>query len=252
MGTEILRLPLAPDAEYVEQLNLVGFRSKEVLFSRRLDSRTYFVQDFRPEKPESKPAPEQIARQYAEEIMRRLEIPLAEVAQQRLVEEHTNAAQVDRSTGRLQSQKEQIGKGWFSVTRQIDGLPVFSSRMLLQVGDEHSIKFMELHWPEIPLTVVVEAHRLAYKVKAGWKPPNVEGAEPEAVDAGMIHSPAVGFVMDTYAAIRVIYRPLKAGVGKKTVLYLDRSGHPVAMPRQFAEPPKEEPRTKRESKVYAK
>jgi len=34
-------------AEFRSEANLVGFRSKDVLFSRRTDSRTYFVQDLR-------------------------------------------------------------------------------------------------------------------------------------------------------------------------------------------------------------
>jgi hypothetical protein len=56
----------------------------------------------------------------------------------------------------------------------------------------------------------------------------------------VIHSTAVGFHMDTVPTIRVIYEGKRPG-GKKPVLYVDRHGELVALPREVkpAEPPGE-------------
>jgi hypothetical protein len=55
----------------------------------------------------------------------------------------------------------------------------------------------------------------------------------EAVEAGVIHSPAIGFFMDISAAIRVIYLGQEPSVGRKPLLYLDRHGSPVVLPRDI-------------------
>ena len=59
----------------------------------------------------------------------------------------------------------------------------------------------------------------------------------ESVDAGIIHSPAVGFLMDIYPAIRVIYAPIDDRMGQKATRYVDRHGNDVPVPRQFDLPP---------------
>ena len=39
-------------------------------------------------------------------------------------------------------------------------------------------------------------------------PPEQPDATVEAIEAGIIHSPAAGFLIDIYPAIRVIYTPV--------------------------------------------
>jgi hypothetical protein len=82
-------------------------------------------------------------------------------------------------------------------------------------------------------------------VDRGFKPEEVRGAEIEAVEAGIIHSPAIGFFMDVVPVIRCIYRAKGDRLGKKPVLYLDRHGEPASIPRHIKPaPPTEERRTK--------
>jgi hypothetical protein len=41
--------------------------------------------------------------------------------------------------------------------------------------------------------------------------------------------------MDIYPTIRVVYSPLDKNIGRKQVLYLDRNGKSVPIPRQSGE-----------------
>ena len=52
------------------------------------------------------------------------------------------------------------------------------------------------------------------------------------MEAGIVHSPAVGFVLDIFPAIRVIYRPEDETIGRKPALYFDADGKEVPVPRQ--------------------
>jgi hypothetical protein len=101
---------------------------------------------------------------------------------------------------------------------------------------------MQVHWPEISAEVVRQGHTLQETVKAGWRAPEQKGARVESTEVGIVHSPAVGFVMDIYPAIRVIYAPEDEAMGRKLMLYLDGNGKTVATPRQFEK--LEEPRAK--------
>ena len=62
-------------------------------------------------------------------------------------------------------------------------------------------------------------------MKDGWNPPERVNAVVESVEAGVIHSPAVGFAMDVRPAIRVIYTPIR--YSGKVMLYLDRNGRVI-------------------------
>jgi hypothetical protein len=92
---------------------------------------------------------------------------------------------------------------------------------------------MELHWPKIPKYVMTEAHRLKYKVEHGWQPSKQKGAIVELIEAGIVHSAALGFLMDIYPAIRVIYAPEDKRMGRKLTLYLNRDGKAIPNPREF-------------------
>ena len=116
---------------------------------------------------------------------------------------------------------------------------MWSSGITLGLTKRGGIGFLEAHWPEIPATVLEEAKRLAERVKEGWRAPVRQGGKPESVEAGIIHSPAAGFVMDIYPAVRVIYGD--ESMGKKAVLHFDRHGNNVPIPRQFDKPPDQAP-----------
>jgi hypothetical protein len=66
----------------------------------------------------------------------------------------------------------------------------------------------------------------------------------ESVEAGIVHSPALGFFLDTYAAIRVIYQGEGGVHRQKPVYFYDRHGRPVPVPRQI-EHPKIEPQERK-------
>jgi hypothetical protein len=115
--------------------------------------------------------------------------------------------------------------------RAVDGVPVWSSYATVGLTAKGDLGSLELHWPELPAPVLKEAGVLVSLVKRGFNPPELGRARPEAVEAGVIHSRAVGFFMDVMPAVRVIYSVDEPDVGRKPALYLDRHGEPVAMPR---------------------
>jgi hypothetical protein len=118
-------------------------------------------------------------------------------------------------------------------TRVVRGIPVWSSRLMLDLDREGRIVMLEMVWPKIDPKVMENAVALTKLAGSGFRPPDMKFAKPESVGAGILHSPAASFLDDQVAAIRVIYRPTDPTVGKKPVAYLDASGQSVAMPRQM-------------------
>lgn len=223
--------------------NLVAARTRDLLFSRRTDSRTFFVQDQRygPGRPAG------LAKVGDAELLaacRRISgalgIPAEEIADGRILREQLQVARFDGETGNSEVEPPVAGRRMAELTRQVEGLPVFSSRVLMGQTGAGGVGFLEAHWPEVPAAVRKEAHRLAYKVAHGWQAPEQQGARIESVQAGIVHSPAAGFVMDVYPAIRVVYTPVDPAMGRKLMLHLDRDGKPVPYPRQFDLPCVEE------------
>ena len=248
VASRVLNRPLGGDAEFRSAANVIGFQSNELLFNHRLDSRTYFFQDFRKYKEEGQggSSNDELLKRVRE-LLRLLDVPAGEMGEQKVLQERSRVGEREPS-GHIRLEEVQYGPQWARVTRQVEGIPVFSSRALFKfTGEDGSLRFFEVHWPYIPQEVLREAHRLDYKVKSGWKPPRVAEAEVETVEAGIVHSPAIGFVMDVYPVVRVIYKPEKVGAGKKAVRYYDRAGLILPFPRQFAEKIPEQPQPKREA-----
>ena len=220
--------------------NFVGVKSENILFSQRLDSRTYLVQNKLYGKNKSAGVFEGSDKEFIKistDILRRLEIPLSEVREKTVFQENTQIAQVDPKTGSVRLEESQKGQRFAGFSRMIDGVPVFSSSAILTLTRDGKIGFMELHWPEIPKHVMKEAQRLKYMVEKGWEPPKQKGGIVEMVEAGIVHSAALGFIMDIYPAIRVIYMPEDKKMWRKLTLFLDRDGKPVPNPREFDIPP---------------
>jgi hypothetical protein len=226
------------------QGNTSGIETADVLLSRRLDARTYFVQDRRfgiaKEGGAGFDGPDDELIGAARGLMERLQMPVAEIAESSVLAEQAQEGRVDADTGRLELEEAYAGKRLALLTRQVEDLPVWSSSLLLGLNWDRSVGYLQLHWPEIPAEVVERAKKLKAVAGRRWKAPEREGASVESFEAGILHSPAVGFVMDFVAAIRVIYAPTDESVGKKPTLYVDEDGNEVPMPRQFEkfeEPP---------------
>ena|SRR5215217_594696 len=233
--------------------NVVGMQSEHILFSLRLDSRTYFVQDTRYGIDQEEGTFEGSDEEFLAEsrsIMERLDIPLSEVGEELVLKEQTQVAEADPYGRVVRMEDVREGKKFARISRRLEGLSVWSSNLTLGLTKSRQIGFMQLHWPEIPKLVVTEARKVAYRVERGWSAPVQPGATVESVEAGIIHSPPISLVMDIYPAIRVIYKPLDETFGRKATLYLDRHGNNIPMPREFDDrareeeplPPRSEPR----------
>ena len=212
--------------------NMIGLRSQSLLCSRRLDSRTYFVEDSRygigkPGGTCKRSASEQIKR--ARGILEQTGVPLDEIRAEEVLTEKLAVARVDRETGAVHPEQVQDGRAMVRMSRQSRGLPVWSSNLLLGLTEDEGIGFLQLHWPVLPEHVMHETQRLAFRVKDGWQPPEHLQAKVESVEAGVVHSPAVGFTMEIHPAIRVIYA--RERHGGKAMLYLNRHGQLISLRR---------------------
>ena len=164
---------------------------------------------------------------------------LRQIAEVKVLQQRTQAALVDPQSQQSKLQPVQRGKRSLMITRQIDGIPVLSSRMMLNLDRADQIAFMELSWPDLSPEVIDMAKRLRKAVSDRFEAPPMEGATVESIQASILHSPAVGFYNDATAAIRVIYRPNSQNVGQKPVRYVDEDGKDVSQPRDV-EAPREE------------
>jgi len=226
--------------------NTAGIETESLLISRRLDSRTFFIHNQRfgvaREGGGAFEGPDDELIESARNLMERFETPVDEIAETSVLTEQAQEGQVDPESGRIRLEEPYRGKRLALVTRQIGKVPVWSSSMTLGLTWDRGIGFLQHHWPEIPDKVLDRARKLQKIANEGFRPPELPGAKIESVEAGIIHSPAVGFVMDVVAAIRVVYAPTDETFGKKPVLYLDEDGKEVPIPRQFEkfeEPPLE-------------
>ncbi len=238
---EVLGLHFPDSAESGSEKNLVGVKSDTLLFSHRSDSRTYFIQDQQygvldPAGVYQGSESEQIA--FARSILQSLDIPLDEVDRTDVLKEQMGGAEFDAAGKLVRLDPVREGANYIWFTRQVEGLPVWDSRLLLSLTKAKTIGFMELHWPEIPTVVLLEGHRLAAKVSANWQPPRFGDNRPDKIEAGIIHSPALGFFMDIYPD------PLTICGGKNVQVssarfHFDRDGNHLSSPRQVELPPRE-------------
>jgi hypothetical protein len=236
IARDILKLKIDRIVRIGSEANFLGAKSENILFSQRLDSRTYLVHNKlygKGKKAGVFEGSDIELIKISRDILRRLEIPLSEIGEENVFKENTQVAQVDSATGEVKFEKPQKGQRFAQFTRIIEDLPVFSSSALLALTKDGEIGFMELHWPKIPKYVMTEAHRLKYKVEHGWQPSKQKGAIVELIEAGIVHSAALGFLMDIYPAIRVIYAPEDKRMGRKLTLYLNRDGKAIPNPREF-------------------
>ena len=163
----------------------------------------------------------------------------SEILQMKISRQFTQLGQANQDGKAVKLQAAKRSHPTLVITRQVGGVPVLSSRLLLNVDSAGRIAFMELSWPDIDPEVIARANRYRAVVAKKFVAPEMEGAAIEEVQSSVLHSPAVGFYNDMAAGIRVIYSPTAKQIGQKSVRYLDETGNDISMPRDV-DLPKEE------------
>lgn len=130
------------------------------------------------------------------------------------------AGEADPKTGRMTIGEPQSDRRSLVVERAVDGIPVWSSRLKLDLDEKAGIAALELSWPKIEPQVMAAAVRMKRAAGADFKAPEREGAKVELVEVGILHSPAASFVDEQVAAVRVIYASPDSRVGMKPMVYL--------------------------------
>jgi hypothetical protein len=249
LAVETLGLKLDGSVDAGHKDNFSGLRTENITFTQRLDSRTFIAYDKRFSDAAKtgiyKESDEALAKR-TREILDRLKIPATEIAAVKVVQEQTRLGERDPKTGKIKMEPAEPGKKWAWTAREINGVPVFSSRATVALNPSGEIGFLEVHWPEIPAKTLEEARRYGEVATKKWHAPELKGARIESVTAGILHSPPAGTALDFVPVVRVIYAPVDKRIGKKPVAYLDLEGKPVAMPRALLQPPREELKTERE------
>lgn len=169
--------------------------------------------------------------QRGKALLAGLGIEASEIAEAKLLQQFVQAGFLDPAgkTSRLEHPKKD--RRTLLITRAVNGIPVWNSRLIMDLDRSGKIASLEITWPKISPDVMEKVKLLQKVARAEFKAPEQKFAELEAVEVGILHSPAASFLDEQAAAIRVIYRSKDPSVGKKAVAYLDAAGKPVAMPR---------------------
>lgn len=215
--------------------NVSGVRTRTRTFSRRLDSRTVFAHDARygyGRRAGAWIGDDETVVDACRRALSALEVPDEELAGIDVVSEMGQVGErVDDKEFRVgdPSTLRKVARA----TRAVEGFPVWSSHGLVGLTESGEVGSLEIHWPELPGAAVKEAGVLGSLVGRGFEAPELAYARVEAIEVGVIHSPAVGFYLDVAPAVRVTYVGDDPDVGRKAVLFLDRHGEPVAAPRDI-------------------
>lgn len=216
--------------------NVSGVRTKTLAFSQRHDSRTVFASNAgygHIGRAGVWTGPDRTAAAACRRVLRAAKVPAKEIEGIDVVSEMGQSAE-RTSDNEVRVQEPTLMRKVARARRAVDGLPVWSSYAIVGLTADGDLGRLELHWPDLPEAVVKEGRVLQELADRRVEPPGLPGARPERVEAGIIHSPAVGFFMDVTAALRVIYQSDEPTVGRKPTLYLDRHGEPVARPRDIS------------------
>jgi len=170
-----------------------------------------------------------------------------EIADVQVLQQFTQSGAIEPSGKEVKVLPPEKSHRTLVISRRVEGVDVVSSRLMLNVDGAGRVAFMELAWPDINREVLDRASRYMKLAESRQVVPKLEGAEVEAVQAVVLHSPAIGFYNDATAAIRVIYRPNAKQVGQKAVRYIDERGEDVILPRDL-DRPREEPLKRVESR----
>jgi hypothetical protein len=223
------------DAEFASAATVAGLRAGTLVFSRRHDSLTIFASDARygygAELGTWTGSDDELLTR-ATAALDAAGVPRAEIARSWVSPEFGAAAQrLSDEEFRMEESELLCKTAVFG--RALDSTPVWSSYAQVELTAEGRVGRLEIHWPFFSPAIGEEARLLAALANSEWKPPEAAMALVESVEAGVLHSPAVGFFADAVAALRVTYRGEDRDIGRKPVRYLDRHGEPVAAPRDI-------------------
>lgn len=237
LATRVAGFDLA-GGEFAQAKNIVGLRAGTRLVSARNDSLTIFARD-------EEYGPTRAAGAYAGSgrtlvsrlrgALRAAGVPLKEVAAVSVLDEMGQQAELLGET-RYRLEDAALLARIAVASRSVEGIPVWSSRASLSLTGKREVGELEIHWPEIPKAHLREAALLNELASSGWAAPAQKGARTESIEAGIIHSPAVGFFMDLRPALRVVYQPEDRSMRRKLMLYVDRHGEPIEALRSIVGP----------------
>src|SRR5215211_2534616 len=228
-ATKIAGFDLGKRPTFGTAANVSGVRTSTQTFSRRRDSLTIFARDSRYGhlgKAGAWTGPDRAVVAACRRVLRAAGIPAAEIGAIDVVSEQGTVAE-RLSDKEFRVEKPQLLRKVGRVRRAVGGLPVWSSHLVVGLTRDGDVGQLELHWPRLHAEIVKEGKLLQSIVKRGFKAPDAAGARPESVEAGIIHSPAIGFFIDVIPAIRVVYAGKDPTVGRKPALFLDRHGEPI-------------------------
>jgi len=166
-------------------------------------------------------------------ILSGLGIDKSEISEVRVLQQFTTVGEADPATRQMRAEAPQKDRRMLRFSRAVRGVPVFDSRLALDLDADGKVVAFELSWPKIEPQVLQEAIRLQRAVKSGYEAPPRPGTRVEEIQAGILHSTAAAFMDEQVAAIRVIYAPTNSRLGMKPLLYLAANGKPVAIPRNL-------------------
>jgi hypothetical protein len=164
-------------------------------------------------------------------VLAGLGIEASEIAEAKLLQHFVQVGVVDTNGKDVRVESPKKDRRTLLLTRAVRGIPVFNSRLIMDLDRKGHIASLEITWPNISPKVMEQVQVLQNAARGDFRAPEQKFAELEAVEVGIVHSPAASFLDEQTAAIRVIYRPKDPRLGKKAVAYLDAAGKPVTMPR---------------------
>lgn len=235
LASKVFGVPSEKTVREGSQGNLFGFRTENVLVSKRTDSRTYFVHNesagYRKPNGIFQGADAELVR-VNRAIFKQLRISEQEIREEAVLQETLQTGQIEGNNG-LKLENPERGQKILKASRKVENVPVFSSSSTLNLDKDGKVAYLELHWPVISPEILREAKRLEYKIKQGWKAPEQPGARVESVEVGIVHSSATAQLLDIYPVIRVIYAVTEDGIGRKPVYYFDRNGVKMPLTREM-------------------
>lgn len=238
-ATRIAGFDLGARPTFATAANISGVRTKSLVFSQRRDSLTIFARDENygyGRKSGTWVGPDKQLVAACHKALRATKIPSVEIRRVKVISERGAAAELLPS-GELRVEKPELLQKLARAERRVTGLPVWSSHASVALTREGNVGQLEIHWPHLSPAALAEAKVLASIVRRGFKPRDVAGAEVESVEAGIVHSPPIGFFMDIVPVIRCIYRTTDDRLGKKPVVYFDRHGELASLPRDLKPAP---------------
>ena len=240
IASDVLRLEMGEVERAGTTANMTGIQSNRYQLSTRTDSRSIFLQDseFQAQGGAGvfEGSDDELIERAAQ-LLGDLGVDPAEIGRRSVATEQIEAASFDRRSGEIISAGMREGKRFALLTRAIDGIPVWQSSVTLGLTRDGTPGYLQLHWPDIAAKVLETAKGYQQAESGEWAPPWIDYAEPESIQAGVLHSPPISLVLDQVAAIKVIYQPTTEEIGKKPVRFVDFDGNQVVMPRHFEETP---------------